>query len=115
MLIRVFISIPIKDKNALASVLEDVKEIQNVKPSPLSQTHITLRFIGDVDDSKVKKIVRSVADAVQDIDPFDITLTGAGCFPNAKRPSVLWIGARPAEILTTASSPVIPRMITFSE
>ena len=99
MKIRMFISIPLKNPDVLKGVLEDVGSLQNVRPSPLSQMHITLRFIGDIDDGKTKKVVRCVEDAVRDTVAFPITIKGAGCFPNPKRPSVVWIGADPQDDL----------------
>ena len=100
MKIRMFISIPVKDPTTLQPVLTDLKLTDNVRASPISQMHITLRFIGDIDDGKTKKVVASIADAVKGIDPFQITVRGAGCFPNRKRPSVVWVGAEPQDILT---------------
>jgi len=101
MKIRMFLSIPVKDPSALQPVLTDLKLTDNVRPSPISQMHITVRFIGDIDDGKTKKVAKCVADAVRDIDPFTITIAGAGCFPSARRPSVVWIGAMPEDRLTT--------------
>jgi len=99
MKIRMFISVPIKDKEPLKPILDDIKGLNNVRPSPLSQMHITMRFIGDIDDGKTKKVVKAVTDAVDGIEPFTIRIGGAGCFPKPQRPSVLWIGAEPSDIL----------------
>ena len=99
MKIRVFISIPVKDATVLQPLLKEVDSLSNVRASPISQMHITMRFIGDVDDGKVKRIRKAVEDAVQGESPFDITIKGAGCFPNRKRPSVIWIGADPGDVL----------------
>lgn len=99
MKIRMFVSIPVKDPSALQPVLTDLKLTEGVRPSPVSQMHITVRFIGDIDDGKTKKVAACVRDAVKDIEPFTITIAGSGCFPNPKRPSVVWIGARPEDVL----------------
>lgn len=99
MKIRMFLSIPVKDPSVLKGVLEDVGRMKNVKASPISQMHITVRFIGDIDDGKTKKVVRCIQDAVASTEPFTVTIAGAGCFPNANRPSVIWIGAKPEDVL----------------
>lgn len=99
MKIRMFLSIPVKDPSSLQPVLADLKTTRNVRPSPISQMHLTVRFIGDIDDGKTKKVARCISDAVSGIDPFVITIKGAGCFPKRSRPTVVWIGAEPQETL----------------
>ena len=103
MKIRMFISIPVKDKQAIAPVLADMKLTNNVRPSPSSQMHITMRFIGDIDYGKTKKVAKAVSDAVDGMEPFMITIGNAGCFPRIERPSVLWIGAEPSDVLRSIS------------
>jgi len=119
MKIRMFISIPVKDRDALSPVLADMKRTDNVRPSPLSQMHITMRFIGDIDDGKTKKVVKAVADAVAGMEPFTITIGGAGCFPRPERPSVLWIGAEPRDVLKGVSDRIAANLkaanISFDE
>jgi len=119
MKIRMFISIPVKDKEALAPVLADVGQLHNVRPSPLSQMHITMRFIGDIDDGKTKKVAKAVEDAVDGMEPFTITIGGAGCFPKPQRPSVLWIGAEPHDVLKGISDRIAANLkvsnISFDE
>lgn len=99
MKIRMFLSIPVKDPSVLKGVLEDADRIQNVRASPISQMHITVRFIGDIDDGKTKKVVRSIQEVVAGMEPFTVTIAGAGCFPNRNRPSVIWVGAEPGDVL----------------
>lgn len=100
MMVRTFISVRIPEPSCLKHVLDDLADMDNVRPSPLSQMHITLRFIGDVDERKVPKVVECVRSACRDRKAFDISLSGTGCFPNRNRPSVVWVGASPAEELT---------------
>ena len=93
--IRVFVSIEIPDKTSLDGPLGYLRAVKGVRTSPPEQIHITLRFIGDVDESKVDVIGDCVARAVQDKGPFRIRVAGAGAFPKRDRPSVVWIGASP--------------------
>ncbi len=119
MKIRMFISVPIKDKEPLKPVLEDVSSLPNVRPSPLSQMHITMRFIGDIDDGKTKKVVKAVSDAVNGLEPFTVRIKGAGCFPKPQRPSVIWVGAEPSDILKKISDNIAANLkaanISFDE
>jgi 2'-5' RNA ligase len=53
--------------------------------------HLTLKFLGDVPFSQRPAIEREMAQAAAHA-PFDLTARGLGCFPNFKRPRVVWVG-----------------------
>jgi 2'-5' RNA ligase len=52
--------------------------------------HVTLLFIGDVDDTDLHAICRAVKDVAGREPAFDLRVSGVGAFPNARRPKVLW-------------------------
>lgn len=54
--------------------------------------HITLNFLGDVDDTQVPDVCKRIKDAVTDFGSFDVSIRGLGCFPNLQKPRVAWIG-----------------------
>ncbi len=54
--------------------------------------HLTLKFLGPVPTSQVGAITQVMVSAARNIPPFSLTIGGAGCFPNLKRPRVVWIG-----------------------
>ena len=54
--------------------------------------HLTLKFLGPVPASQVDAITASMAAAARNVPSFTLTIGGAGCFPNLKRPRVVWIG-----------------------
>lgn len=56
------------------------------------QFHVTLAFLGDVPDTDLNKLCRSVADAVAGHDPFTLGLQGLGAFPDPAKPRVAWVG-----------------------
>ena len=60
--------------------------------------HITLRFIGEVDEPAMEEIAAEAA-AIR-FDPFPVTLAGAGHFERRGRVSALWIGVEPSPSLT---------------
>lgn len=57
--------------------------------------HFTLRFLGDLPEERLDLLMRCVAESVRKEAPFDLTLTGLGAFPSARRPRVLWVGTDP--------------------
>lgn len=94
-IIRVFVSIPVPDTPDLQDLRRTLASA-GARASPPEQTHLTLSFIGDVDESKVKRIVECVRRSVDGFTPMEITLSGLGAFPNERRPSVVWTGISPA-------------------
>lgn len=56
-------------------------------------THLTLRFIGDIDGNQLAQVKEAMDQAVAGIPSFDIHNQDAlGCFPAWNRPRVFWIG-----------------------
>lgn len=54
--------------------------------------HVTMKFLGDVDEALARPIGDSLVTAVRGVKAFDVTLGGGGMFPGATDPHVFWIG-----------------------
>jgi 2'-5' RNA ligase len=54
--------------------------------------HITLKFLGEVDESRAAPIGAALSTAVAQVRPFELGLGGFGAFPDLERPRVLWFG-----------------------
>jgi 2'-5' RNA ligase len=54
--------------------------------------HVTLNFVGDVVDVEVPELCKIIKNAVQDFEPFSLSLQGVNAFPSTDRPRILWIG-----------------------
>jgi 2'-5' RNA ligase len=64
-------------------------DVKWVEPENL---HVTLLFLGEVQDRTVPDVCRAVTDVAAGLAPFEMTIEGAGAFPNARRPKTLWVG-----------------------
>jgi 2'-5' RNA ligase len=60
--------------------------------TPPENMHITLKFLGDVPVQRSADICRVIGEVAQTVEPFSFTCHGAGGYPNAERPRVLWMG-----------------------
>ena len=60
---------------------------------PKDQMHLTLRFIGDADDSLFAEITEILEHV--NASRFSLTLKGTGYFPPRRKPTVLWTGVEP--------------------
>ena len=56
-----------------------------------NRLHITIRFIGEVDDVRAAAIVAALQPPLG-VPPFDLTLAGMGAFPKSGPPRVVWTG-----------------------
>jgi len=56
--------------------------------------HLTLKFLGDVPVARRDELQAALQAAVVNHAPFPVTAGGLGCFPNARRPRVVWVGIR---------------------
>lgn len=98
-MLRLFIAITLPAD--LLQTLGDVQQRlrQRLTGLPLTWTrpegiHLTLKFLGETDPRRVEAIVarlRTVATAWQ---PFVVPVEGLGCFPDRRRPQVVWVGVQ---------------------
>jgi 2'-5' RNA ligase len=92
-LMRVFVAVPLDEetRHRLARVVADrVPEIPGGAVDP-QKWHLTLRFLGEVDEVTVDRIRHSL-DTADLGGSFTMTWGGLGAFPRPARASVLWVG-----------------------
>jgi 2'-5' RNA ligase len=59
--------------------------------------HVTLLFLGEVDDRELHVICRAVQEVAAREPAFTLAVSGVGAFPNARRPKILWAGIAQGE------------------
>jgi 2'-5' RNA ligase len=93
--IRTFIAIelPLEIQEKLGQLQSDFrKSMPDVRWTKYSNIHLTLKFLGDVQISRVDKIGKSLREIAANFSPFTMSLAGMGAFPNSRRPRVVWVG-----------------------
>jgi 2'-5' RNA ligase len=92
---RLFISIELPDeiKQGIARTQEQLRKAgANVGWTRPEGIHLTLKFLGEVPDAKVQEIMTALTEAAKGTGSLNLEVVGAGAFPNAKNPRVLWVG-----------------------
>jgi 2'-5' RNA ligase len=56
--------------------------------------HLTLKFLGDTPASRLSEIEAALRAACAGYMPFECSVEGRGCFPNFRRPRVIWVAVR---------------------
>jgi 2'-5' RNA ligase len=93
--IRAFIAVEIAPQTAarIAAASEQlaasVGNLRWVKPANF---HLTLKFLADIDASRITPIGAAITEALAPFPRFTINAKGLGVFPNPRRPRVLWVG-----------------------
>jgi 2'-5' RNA ligase len=82
----------------------------DVKPVEPHNFHFTLIFLGEISDHDVDSIREKLAGFR--FEPFTITYTGIGAFPNPAHARVIWVGLDPEAIqkLTSLANEVVAEM-----
>lgn len=96
---RAFIAIEIGEdtREALRALTQRLRQgagrVSWVKPENL---HLTLRFLGDVEEDALDEMADTLEEAYSRIGPFHAGVRETGVFPNSRRPSVVWAGVAAA-------------------
>lgn len=98
---RLFIAIELPEevKRILGRLRTDIPGARWV---PMEQLHLTLSFLGEVDEITAKLLTEELASI--DAPGFDLRFSGTGCFPNRRQPRVLWVGLEPEPLLSNLAS-----------
>jgi 2'-5' RNA ligase len=100
---RCFIAIDISDdiKKSIAKVIENLGyKIKGIKWVDPQNIHLTLKFLGEIDDKKINLINERLSILSKRHSVFDVSISNVGGFPNLKNPKVLWVGINDSEKLT---------------
>jgi len=97
--VRTFIAIELNEsiKAALTDLQEQLKaeapkgSVRWVGPEGI---HLTLKFLGDVPADRIEEIERALARACARFPAFSFSIGGLGCFPDSRRPRVIWVGVQ---------------------
>ena len=93
--IRSFIAIPLESEISRGAT----KLIQRVRQDgdairwvPTDNLHLTLKFLGEVDNVEVPEICNVMRQVCEPFDPFNLVFTGMGGFPSLDRLRVIHVG-----------------------
>jgi len=92
---RTFIALSLNEK--LYSELSELQaklrgsdvDIKWIDPSSI---HLTLKFLGEIDEKQLGSIRSCLTGALKDHKSFSVSLAGVGVFPKPSYPRVVWVG-----------------------
>ncbi|MCP4593492.1 MAG: RNA 2',3'-cyclic phosphodiesterase [bacterium] len=92
---RLFTAIELSDE--VKAMLGDMRRSlssfdRTVRWVNADQMHLTIKFLGEVDDARVGGISKATAQIATDSSPFELEIGGTGCFPPEGKVRVVWVG-----------------------
>ncbi|MGC8744682.1 MAG: RNA 2',3'-cyclic phosphodiesterase [Verrucomicrobiia bacterium] len=95
--VRCFIAIRPPDA-VLDKILGLMKDFEKKIPNEFirwcskEQLHLTLKFLGNVNESDIEKLQQSIGNSCSGFSQFELTICGLGCFPVFDFPKIIWLG-----------------------
>jgi 2'-5' RNA ligase len=102
--IRAFIAVDLSPEivRELGSVLKQLQPRLRggaVRWVPVSNMHLTLKFLGDVSVKNIDLVAKILEVQASQYAPFQIEVGQLGAFPSAHRARVIWVGVQAPPIL----------------
>jgi len=90
---RLFVAITL-DKAIQKKLVAVQSELQKTQPDMKlvepDNIHLTLRFLGEVEEEKLSQLVQAIS-VVESYPAFELDLRGIGAFPVERHPKVVWV------------------------
>jgi 2'-5' RNA ligase len=107
--IRTFIALPASTdvQQQMADVQSELKATQaDVKWELQDKFHITLKFLGGIEQSNIESLSLALASKVKHFPAFEIIFNSLDAFPNLHNPRVIWIGTKSNKVVLDLQSGV---------
>ena len=98
-ILRTFIAIELDEPLRLALGRVQGKFKRQIPPRDVKwvaaeNIHLTLKFLGDTPRGRLPELGAALQAACAGLAPFEVSIEGRGCFPNLRRPRVIWVAVR---------------------
>ena len=106
-MIRAFVAVDLEPQTVqkIAEAIVRLRpRIPGIRWLPPANFHLTLKFLGDIDEAKVEPIAAALERDLCPFSCFTINAKGLGVFPDLKRPRILWVGLVGGELNALAST-----------
>jgi 2'-5' RNA ligase len=94
---RTFLAVDVPEH--IRKKIDDFIQVEAKRGLPIKwvrfeNLHITLKFLGEIDEKKKAEITPVIKELGEKQNSFNMRLAGLGCFPSPRNPRVLWIGVK---------------------
>ena len=92
---RTFIALELSNevREELSRLQEELKKVDaDIKWGKPDNIHLTLKFLGNVEEAKIAEIKKLLDNISSREKPFETSLFKLGAFPDLNYPRVIWVG-----------------------
>ncbi len=93
--LRLFIAVELDLDEELTNLQKQIQAFDRgraIRWTAINGIHLTLKFLGETPPDQQAAITAAMVEAVKGHKPFGLALEGAGCFPNTRKPRIVWAG-----------------------
>lgn len=94
--LRAFLAVdlPLEARSRVAEAMERLQSTapKSVRWLALEGVHLTLKFLGEIREDDVPRLVERAQAKLAPEKPFEVALAGYGAYPNARESRMLWLG-----------------------
>ncbi len=104
---RIFIAVKVIPESEMLKLYLSLKSIlagESIKWIDPVNIHITLAFLGDTEEKRIKNLSLMLKEGCSTFKKFDFEIAGTGLFKNYREPKVIWAGIRLSEELLALNS-----------
>ena len=113
---RLFAAIKIHPSETFISLLYQFRQAlrnENIKWVEPNNIHITLKFFGETEESRIEEISNHLMMVASRHTPFKFSIQGTGVFGSSYNPRVIWFGINENNALQNLSTDVLDSMATI--
>ncbi|MFN8254808.1 MAG: RNA 2',3'-cyclic phosphodiesterase [Bacteroidales bacterium] len=92
---RLFIGIKIIPSLKFINLFKDLRQLfpgSGIKWVSPDNIHLTLKFLGQTEISKIEEIEDIIRNTIETLLPFELVIKNIGYFPGNKKINVIWLG-----------------------
>ena len=111
---RAFVAVELPEAFAadVAGLARELAEVCEGRFVPAGNHHLTLAFLGEVDEAEVRRAMTALDEACAGLGPVELEPTGLGTFGRG-RATTLWLGIRRTEKLDLLAERVRERLAAY--